>query len=231
MWKAINKFDKFIMSLSFSHFKLRDRRGLKSYEKNFAWPINIFKWLRFSPNLLTVLAVFFAMLGGGFILYELRYAAVGCFFAAWFLTYFDGIYARQTAAETKYGEFLNLFANILCEVFLFVPLLISCIFSVSHFLVAILLLLLILRVLIWQVLLQASSLKIKTPEVLFNRTELWLVFVSGILFDWLEVTIICCALLLLFSLVYILVQIYRALVSKTVKKIKPEQQIKPRKKK
>ncbi|GBR76155.1 CDP-alcohol phosphatidyltransferase [Candidatus Termititenax persephonae] len=157
-------------------FRWHDRRGLKSYEKKFAWLVKLFAWLRFSPNILTSGAVFLAMLGGGFVLYDLRYAAVGSFLAAWFLTYFDGIYARQTATATDYGDFWNMLANLLCEIFLFVPLLLSRIFAVSYFLVVVLLLLLILRFLISLVLLAADNLKVKTPEVFFSRTELWLLF-------------------------------------------------------
>ncbi|MDR1452991.1 MAG: CDP-alcohol phosphatidyltransferase family protein [Candidatus Margulisbacteria bacterium] len=210
--------DKFVMSLSFSMFFWRDRRGLKTYEKKFLRLINFFRWFRCTPNFLTAVAVFFALLGGGFVLYGRPWEAVGCFFLAWFFTYFDGIYARQTGLESRLGKFWNALANMLCDILLLAPLLISLIFADSYFLVVVLLSVLLLRGLtlfVWQ---QAEILKLKAPRLFFSRTEFWLIFNICLLLDWLPVAVIGSALLLLAILLHLLYQICQALLPRTVPK-------------
>lgn len=209
--------DKFVMSLNLSMLRWRDRRGLKTYEKKFLRLINFFRWFRCTPNFLTATAVFWALLGGGFVLYGLPLAAVGGFFLAWFFTYFDGIYARQTGAESRFGEFWNALANLLCDILLFVPLLTKLIFADSYFLVIVLLSAFVLRVILLFVLQQAKLLKLKTPVLFFRRAELWLIFGVCWLLDWLPVAIISNTLLLLAVLLYSLYQVCRALPRTTLK--------------
>jgi phosphatidylglycerophosphate synthase len=220
MLKSIARIDKFIMSLSFSMFHWRDRRGLKTYEKKFLRLINFFRWFRCTPNFLTAVAVLGALLGGGFVLYEQPLAAAGSFFLAWFFTYFDGIYARQTGTESRFGEFWNALANLLCDILLFVPLLTILLFADSYFLVMVLLSAFILRVIFLFVLQQAKLLKLKTPVLFFSRAEFWLIFGVCWLFNWLPVAIIGNALLLLAALLYLLYQICRALRPRTAPKAK-----------
>ncbi|MDR2428193.1 MAG: CDP-alcohol phosphatidyltransferase family protein [Candidatus Margulisbacteria bacterium] len=230
MLKSIAKMDKFIMSLNISMFRLRDRRGLKTYEKKFLWLINFFRWFHCTPNFLTALAVWGALLGGGFVLYGRRLEAVGCFFLAWFFTYFDGIYARQTGTESVFGRFWNALANTLCDILLFVPLLLSLIFADSYFLVGVLLSALVWRGLtlfVWQ---QAEILKLKTPRLFFRRAEFWLIFGVCLLLDWLPVAIIVNALLLLGALLYLLCQVCQALRSGAAPKSPARAALKSKKK-
>ncbi|GBR72618.1 CDP-alcohol phosphatidyltransferase [Candidatus Termititenax aidoneus] len=219
MLKSIARMDKFVMSLNFSMLRWQDRRGLKTYERKFLRLINFFRWFRCTSNFLTAAAVFWALLGGGFVLYELRLEAIGSFFLAWFFTHFDGIYARQTGAESRFGEFWNALANLLCDVLLFVPLLAKLIFADSYFLAVVLLSAFVLHGILLFVLQQIKLLKLKTPVLFFNRAELWLIFGVCWLLDWLPVAVIGNTLLLLTALLYLLYQVCRAL-PRTAPKIK-----------
>jgi phosphatidylglycerophosphate synthase len=216
--KSLEKMDRFVMSLNFSTLRWRDRRGLKTYEKKFLRLINFFRWLRCTPNFLTAAAVWCALLGGGFVLYGRRWEAAAAFLLSWFFTYFDGIYARQTGLESRFGRFWNALANTLCDVLLLIPLLISLIFADSYFLVIVLLSVLLLRGLtlfVWQ---QAEILKLKTPRWFFSRAEFWLIFGVCLFLDWLPVAVIVNALLLLATLLYLLRLVCQALLPRTAPK-------------
>ncbi|MDR2431031.1 MAG: CDP-alcohol phosphatidyltransferase family protein [Candidatus Margulisbacteria bacterium] len=164
-------------------FQLKERVPNKQYEKKYLFLSVFCSRLRLKPNLLSCLALFSAILTGGFFLRDfLELAALFCWLT-WFFSHFDGIYARQTASESRFGGFFDAIVNIACDLFLLVSLTIKYLFAANYVLALVLLGLLALRALIMTVRAELKIFKIKNTESFYGRAEFWLVFTLGILLD------------------------------------------------
>jgi phosphatidylglycerophosphate synthase len=206
---ALDQLTEFILTAKLALGRPADRRGNSVREKKFLFLTGLFCKLRFTPNLLTALALFLALLGGSSILYKLAPLGALCFALCWFFTCFDGIYARQASAESRFGRFFNDFVNIVCELFLLLPLLIDYINLFNYFLIDMLLLLLVLRLLIFAAAVQLQNNKVRynTAEF-FGRTGFWLLILLGLLCGQLPLALVSSAAFLLVTLLQVFFQAY-----------------------
>jgi len=192
--------DDFLLAGVYDFFSLKERKPQKQQEKKFLFLSSFFCRLNWKPNFLSCLALFLVILAGGFILRGFPELAGICIAGSWFFTFYDGIYARNTAAESRFGGLFNDLINLLCDFFLLTPLIISAIFSVSYFLALMLLWLLALYItLLFCRSYLADIMKVRKVYGFFGRTELWWLFIIGVLFKLLPLAVMVSAFLLLLA--------------------------------
>lgn len=182
MPKVKNKEDKFLTGI-YGFFSLRECKPQKSQEKLFLFLSSRFYDYALEPHFLSCVALILAILAGGFLLRSFTMLAGILFAFSWFFSYYDGIYARHTSTDSQVGDLFNDLVDVLCDLFLLIPLLINSIFSVSYFLALMLLWLLVLHILTMFLRHSLHNAKIRQAFGFFGRTELWWVFILGFLLN------------------------------------------------
>lgn len=199
----IEQADKLLSVLNV--FNLQDS---KVREKKLLFLSSMFYRLGVTPNFLTLLTLFFVMLAGSLILYKQVSSAAVAFFVFLFFSCYDGIYARHTASESKFGDIFNNMVNLLGDLFLLVPILIDSINSASYFVVNVLLGLLTLRILVMALQIQLHAVKVKTNALFFGRTGMFVLILLGFVTRQIPLAVIGSTIFLALSFLQLLARAY-----------------------
>jgi len=202
----LEQIDKAISAVNV--FNLLDGRDAKYREKKYLFLSSFFYRLGITPNFLTLISLLLVILAGSFILYKQIPQAVVAFLFSWFFGFFDGIYARHTASESRFGSIFNGTVNMTCELFLLVPILMDNINTSSYFIVNVLLALLALRILMIVLQAQLRLVKAKTSAVFFGRAGFYWIILLGLLTGQLPLAIVISTVFLAVSFVQLLIRSY-----------------------
>ena len=211
-------------------FNLLNKKYSKTRDKRLLVLSSWFYRLGITPNFLTLFALLLAILGGSLILYKQINSAVLVFLLFWFFSRYDGIYARHTASESRFGEIFNNTINMLGELFLLIPILVDCINSASYLIGNVLLGLLALRLLIITLRIQLRVVRVKTNALFFGRAGFYWLILLGVLVNQLPLAAIISTIFLTVTLLQLLARSYYMLY-RTSPRIQIKMPIKPARKK